>query len=146
MYEQEILEVYEYCGIRSFPVDCDLVLEKFGFTVLPYAQAANGDPEELKRLKQISPDGFIVRGESTLYINEKAYEKRQLFTKAHEIGHLVMVSDDEDVANTFASHFLAPRLVVFAENLRTADSIAAYFGISISAANIVISNLMTLEP
>ena len=135
MYEKEILEVYEYCGIRSFPVDCDLILKKFGFDIVTYGEASDGDAGELRRMKAISNDGYVVPGEAKLYINEACYEKRQLFTKAHEIGHLVMVSDDEDVADAFASHLLIPRVVVYAEQLKTADEIAAFFGVSIAAAN-----------
>ena len=135
MYEKEILEVYEYCGIRSFPVDCDLILKKFGFDIVTYGEASGGDAEELRRMKAISNDGYVVPGEAKLYINEACYGKRQLFTKAHEIGHLVMVSDDEDVADAFASHLLIPRVVVYAEHLKTADEIAAFFGVSIAAAN-----------
>lgn len=135
MYEKEILEVYEYCGIRSFPVDCDLILQKFGFETVTYGEASDGDAEELRRMKAISNDGYVVPGEAKLYINEACYGKRQLFTKAHEIGHLVMVSDDEDVADAFASHLLIPRVVVYAEHLKTADEIAAFFGVSIAAAN-----------
>lgn len=141
MYEAEILEVYQHCNIKSFPVDCDLILQRFGYEVITYKQKADGNKEELQRLKQISRDGFIVRKEEKMYLNDELYSKRILFTKAHEIGHLVMVSDNEDVADTFASNLLAPRPIIYAENLRTTDSISSYFGISISAANIALMNM-----
>ena len=145
MYEKEILEVYQHCGIRSFPVDCDKILETFGFKVITYKDAANGDPDELRRMKAISNDGDVVAAEATLYINETCYEKRKVFTKAHEIGHLVLFSDIEDDADNFASNLLAPRPIVYAEMLKTADDIAAYFGISIAAANRVVMDMKKFD-
>lgn len=141
MYESEILEVYQYCDIRSFPVDCDSILRKFGYEIITYKHASNGSDIELQRLKSISKDGFIVRREEKLYLNDELYKKRILFTKAHEIGHLVTVSDDEDTADIFASNLLAPRPIVKAFGFRTADEISDFFEISITAANKVIYNM-----
>ena len=135
MYEKEILEVYQYCGIRSFPVDCDKILKTFGYTVITYQDVAKHDKGMMRELMNISGDGFIIRSEEKLYYNADAFCKRILFTIGHEIGHLVMVTNDEDIADEFASNLLAPRPVIFAKRLKTAEQISETFGVSISAAN-----------
>ena len=52
-----------------------------------------------------------------------------------------MLTDSEEIADTFASNLLAPRPIVFALQLRTAVQIAEVFNISISAANKVIMDM-----
>ena len=135
MYEKEILELYRRCGIHSFPVDCDSILKAFGYDVMTYQEASGNDTEARRVLMTISTDGFAIRDPKRVYVNERSYIRRQLFTKAHEIGHIAMMSDSEDVANEFAANLLAPRPIIFARKLKSADAISKTFGISVAAAN-----------
>lgn len=137
MYEREILEIYKYCGITSFPVDCQKIADKIGYQIRTYQETATTH-EELVEMKKVSGDAYVVRKNKTIYMNDQVHERRKLFTLAHELGHIILLSDDEMLANDFASQVLAPRPVVFAENLRTADEISSFFGLSVSAANNVI--------
>lgn len=135
MYEKEILALYRQCNIRSFPVDCDRILRAFGYEVMTYQESAGNDAQDRRLLNTISTDGFAIRNPKRVYVNERSYIRRQLFTKAHEIGHIAMMSDSEDVANEFAANLLAPRPIIFAKQLKSADAISKAFGISTSAAN-----------
>ena len=135
MYEREILELYRRCNIRSFPVDCDRILNAFGYEVVTYQESAGNDAEARRLLNTVSTDGFAIRKPKRVYVNERSYIRRQLFTKAHEIGHIAMMSDSENVANEFAANLLAPRPIIFAEKLRSSDAISKFFGISSAAAN-----------
>ena len=130
MYEREILELYRRCNIRSFPVDCDRILNAFGYEVVTYQESAGNDAEARRLLNTVSTDGFAIRKPKRVYVNERSYIRRQLFTKAHEIGHIAMMSDSENVANEFAANLLAPRPIIFAEKLRSSDAISKFFGIS----------------
>ena len=135
MYEKEVLEVYKHCGVKSFPVDCEMVFRMLGYEVLLYKQVADKDINVLRKMKAISHDGYTVPSELKVYINGSQYRSRQRFTLAHELGHLIMFTKDEDVANAFASSFLAPRPIIFARQFRTADELVKAFGISYKAAN-----------
>ena len=135
MYEKEILALYRQCDIRSFPVDCDKILRAFGYEVMTYQESAGDDAQARRLLNTISTDGFTIRDPKRVYVNERSYIRRQHFTKAHEIGHIAMMSDSEEVANEFAANLLAPRPIIFAMKLRSADAISKYFGVSFAAAN-----------
>jgi len=135
LYEKEVLEVYKHCGVKSFPVDCEMVFRMLGYEVLLYKQVADKDINVLRKMNAISHDGYTVPSELKVYINGSQYRSRQRFTLAHELGHLIMFTKDEDVANAFASSFLAPRPIIFARQFRTADELVKAFGISYKAAN-----------
>ena len=135
MYEKELFRVYWDYGIHSFPVDCKKILSRMGYKLFTYQEISGNDKQFLIRMMQVSGDAFIIREEKRLYYNEKTLPKRLLFSLAHEIGHIVTGDDSEDVANDFASNMLAPRPVIYAKQLRTADKVSDFFGISISAAN-----------
>ena len=135
MYEDKVFRTYWDYGIYEFPVDCEKILKRLEFKVLSYREISRDDKAFYIKMMQVSSDAFVIREEKRLYINNEVMPKRRLFTLAHEIGHIVMDTDDEDVANDFASNLLAPRPIIYAKGLRTAEEISKFFGISISAAN-----------
>jgi len=135
MYEKYVLEAYEYADIYSFPVDCVAIVESLGYNLMTYTAASRGNAEKRKQMMKISGDGFISRMDHAMYYNEKVVKTRIRFTLAHEIGHIILITDDEDVADSFASNLLAPRPIIFHKELDTAEKIQRFFGISISAAN-----------
>lgn len=66
---------------------------------------------------------------------------RQRFTLAHELGHLVLTTDDESLAHRFAGAFLVPRTAVYRElgsqriglNLEELKLLKRKYGMSIQA-------------
>ena len=135
MYEKEILELYRYCNVHSFPIDCDEIIRKIGYRTVTYQEYAGDDKAKFIELMQTSGDAFIVRRERMLYYNAMTDRRRQRFSKAHELGHIVLVTNDEDEADTFAAEVLAPRPVIFARQIKTAQTVSKVFDISIAAAN-----------
>lgn len=135
MYEKEILDIYQKCNITYFPFSCDDVIHSLGYEIETYSHLIEKDPRSKSIIKKYTHDSFLSRKKHIVFFNDRADNHRQLFSKAHEIGHIVLESDDEDSANTFASNFLAPRPITFQQGLKTAEQIRDYYGISISAAN-----------
>ena len=135
MYEDKVFRTYWDNGIYEFPVDCEKIFRRIGYKIFTYKDVSNGDKAFLIRMMQVSGDAFIIREEKRMYVNDEVMPKRRLFTLAHELGHIITGSDSEDVANDFASNLLAPRPIIYAKGLRTAEDISKFFRISISAAN-----------
>lgn len=141
MYEAETLEVYRFCNIKSFPVDCGAIAESIGFKIKTYRETAETE-EQLKAMLRESSDAYVDGESKTIYYNSDIRNERRIrFSLAHEIGHLIMMRKDEDIANDFASNLLCPRPIVYAHRFRTADQISQFFDISISAANVVVMNM-----
>lgn len=138
MFERRILEVYRYCNVRSFPIDCDDVIHKLGYQIVTYQSLANGSRNKLIELMQVSNDAFIIRRKRTVYVNANADRRRQRFSKCHEIGHIAIPTNDEDEADTFASEILAP-LPVVARYGFDCDTICRIFDVSVAMANRIIS-------
>jgi hypothetical protein len=95
--------------------------------------------------------------ERTLYIRDTVYEEmkkggqRAVFTFGHELGHAVLghrqgfnrqvasvprYCHSEWQANEFSAEFTMPRGQIQKHCLRTAEAIAAFFGVSLVAARV----------
>lgn len=142
MFERETLEVYKYCDIRSFPIDCDKIIKRLGYKVVTYQEYAQGDRTRLIKLMKVSNDAFIVRQERTLYLNSNTDRRRQRFTKCHEIGHIVLLTDSEEEADMFAASILAPLIMVKKSHPFNVDGICRNFDISVAMANRTIREAM----
>ena len=133
-----ILDVYKECNIRSFPIDCFSVLNHYGIQTITYKETKEQNLELYKAIYRYSNDAFRFR--MSVYYNSTNSEGRIRFSLIHELGHYILghteeSSDNEEEANAFASNFLAPRPITFQQELKTAEQIRDYYGISISAAN-----------
>ena len=136
MFEKEILAIYKFAGITSFPIDIFAVITALGYKLLTYREIAT-DEIQLQKMKLISGDAFVIRKTKVICYNDQVLSKNRIrFSLAHEVGHIVMMSDDEDVADAFAAALLAPKSIVFARQIRTAKKISEVFKISVSSANI----------
>lgn len=136
MFEKEVLSLYKYVGVKSFPVDIYAIITALGYRILTYKEVAS-DESQLQKMKLISDDAFVIRKSKVICYNDQVQsEGRIRFSLAHEVGHIVMMTDDEDIADTFAAALLAPKSIVFARQIRTAKKISEVFKISISSANI----------
>lgn len=145
MYEREILEIFRFVGIKSFPVDLFKIVISIGYKLKTYKEVARSG-SEYRMMMQISNDAYVSRKSKTIYYNDSIRtESRIRFSIAHEIGHIVLLSDNEDIANEFASNLLAPRPIIFARQYKTASEISKAFDISVSAANNAVTDkLMAL--
>lgn len=141
MFERDILDVYKFCGIDSFPVDLHKIINSLEYTLRSYREESNS-AERLKELRIISGDAFLIRNRKTIFYNDKVSSQRRIrFTLAHELGHIILVTNNEDLADVFASNLLAPRPVVCALQMHTADEISSFFNVSISMANNVVMEM-----
>lgn len=127
---QCIFNAYKTYGISAFPIDCFEILRQHKFKIKKYSELS---PIKEAACWELSEDACLI--ENTLYYNELAFQRRIIFTIAHELGHHFLKTSNEDDADEFASHFLAPRILIHKYRLRTADQIHDTFGLSYSASN-----------
>lgn len=93
----------------------------------------------------INNDGFTYK--NVIFYNNKCTIPRQRFTVGHELGHILLHtkgiynrepstndSPIEQEANVFASRLLAPACVLWGLGITTAEQIAQFCDISITAA------------
>lgn len=126
------------------PVDLAKILQNFGIT-LAYAG-----------FKKPDVSGAYEANQKVIYLNKSDSRKRQLFTVAHEIGHIVLdhkkkfdifyraqitqfngeQTAEEKEANYFAASLLMPQELVIKtwDKYHDIELLAAYFGVSRTAA------------
>ena len=68
-------------------------------------------------------------------IRDRAHPQRIQFTIAHEFGHIFLKTDNEDACDDFASHFLAPRILIHKYGYQDAEQLHDAFGLSYKASN-----------
>lgn len=125
-----ILNAYKIYEIKSFPVDCFEIIRKHGFKIVKYSELSSTKEAACRKL---SDDACLI--EDNLYYDENVHPRRIAFSIAHELGHHFLRTNNEDDADEFASHFLAPRILIHKYNLRNADQIRDTFGLSYAASN-----------
>lgn len=131
-----ILDAYKTCEIKSFPIDCIEVIKKLKIPVFKYSELSMKKEKECFR---VSNDAFKLKGR--IYYNaDFPYIRRQRFTLMHEVGHILLghvgdTEENDDEANEFASHFLAPRILIHKSGCRDAQQIHDAFGLSYKASN-----------
>lgn len=125
-----ILHAYTFFGIDSFPIDCFEVVRKCSFRIVKYSDLSK---KKKTACRILSEDACLLEG--TLYYEAKAHPQRVQFTIAHELGHVFLKTDDEDDCDDFASHFLAPRIMIHRYGYRDAEQLHDAFGLSYMASN-----------
>lgn len=90
-------------------------------------------------------DGFsyIKDGKAYIFISKYSSVQRQRFTAAHELGHLILGSDEQE-ANVFASRLLAPACVLWGLGVMDAQQIAELCDISLQAAEFRMKRMQEL--
>lgn len=137
MFEKDVLEVYKKCNVRGYPFDCINVLKCYGYDVKTYIEASKSS-DELRRLRTYSHDAFTDYKKRIIYYNDAVSRHRIRFSLMHELGHIILKTEDDLRANIFAGEVLAPPPLVYSLGLKTATRISEYFDISIAAANIAV--------
>ena len=125
-----ILYAYTFFGIDSFPVDCFELVRKCGFRTVKYTDLSN---KKKIACRTLSNDACFLDG--TLFYEAQAHPQRIQFTIAHEFGHIFLKTDNEDACDDFASHFLAPRILIHKYGYQDAEQLHDAFGLSYKASN-----------
>lgn len=152
--------------ISSLPVKIEYVLEKLEIPF--YGYGVNQEIIKDYNLEELanSSDGFTFFKNNKHYIfyNEKLSVKRQRFTLAHELGHVLCnhISSDKTItvtnkepsendneieqeANVFASRLLSPACVLHELKLFSAQQISEVCQISLQSADFRLKRLLLLE-
>ena len=119
-----------FFGIDSFPIDCFDLVRKCGFRIVKYADLSN---KKKIACRTLSNDACFLDG--TLFYEAQAHPQRIQFTIAHEFGHIFLKTDNEDACDDFASHFLAPRILIHKYGYQDAEQLHDAFGLSYKASN-----------
>jgi len=126
------------------PINIAKILEKLGLSLA------------LTGFKDPGVSGAFDKKTQTIYLSKNDSKKRQAFTIAHEIGHIILghkkkvdlfyrtqadsfdgqSQEEEKQANYFAASLLMPKELVekFWETHHDIELLAAYFGVSRTAA------------
>lgn len=129
LYEH-VFNAYKTYDITTFPINCFEIIQHQGFRIIKYSELNNA---KKKACRELSDDACLI--EDKLYYDEHAHPRRIAFSIAHELGHLFLDTDSEDDADEFASHFLAPRILIHKYGYRTSVEIHDAFGLSYAASN-----------
>lgn len=125
-----ILKIYKDCEVTEFPIDCFAIVRGCGYHIRRYSELTDKKRAACMRLSQ---DSCIV--EDTLYYEDRNIPERTRFSMMHELGHVVLGSPSEELADTFSSHILAPRIAIHKSRCKTADQLHSAFGLSYAASN-----------
>ena len=125
-----ILDIYKTYHVRNFPVDVFSLAIRMGYNLHRFSSL---NQDTLRKIRQISDSACLL--DRTIYFNDSQPIERIRFSLAHEVGHDVLETDDEDLADMFASEFLAPSPIIRTRGIRTADELSEMFELSISASN-----------
>lgn len=125
-----ISHVYMTFGIDTFPIDCLELVRKCGFRLVRYSDLNRKRKTDCQTL---SEDACLLDG--TLFYEAQAHPRHIQFAIAHEFGHVFLKTDSEDEADAFASHFLAPRILIHKYGYRNSGQLHDAFGLSFAASN-----------
>lgn len=129
-----ILDVYKTTEISSFPLDTFDIISAYVVDSKSY-QSLSLKKAAICRL--FSQDAFLLDG--TLYYNALSAPARLHFTFMHELGHILLKHEqsapqEEQDANCFASHILAPRILIHHFGCSSPRDLQNIFGLSMQAS------------
>ena len=134
--EWKILEVFQKCNVRSFPINLFDIIEQHGYECIEYTEQSEVKQEACQ---QISDDAFRLNNK--VYYNDQAMFCRRRFSLAHEIGHIVLghrtpyTNVKEREANYFASRLLAPRIAIYYAECKNANDVSKIFQMTYEASS-----------
>lgn len=133
-----VLRIYRDCKIATFPINFRDILKHYGFRVYSYSTLREQNEEIFELCCSYTNDSF--RWKDIIGFNEKAHNRRIAFSLMHELGHVILKTKSEMLCDIFASHILAPRILVHKFGCRNAEQIHDQFGLSYSASNNILSD------
>lgn len=143
LIDNKILSIYKECKIQTFPIDCELILQHYGFVLYTYKELQNANKTLYNAAKSYSNDAFRFR--MSIYYNSCMPKNRIRFTLMHELGHFILGHQSQEIeseqeADYFASCMLVPRIAILRTGCTTADDIHDQFEVSYAAANRILSD------
>ena len=139
MYEREIVEIYNKCGVCCYPINTYSIMFNFGYKLIHYSDLQYKYGDKIESLERSIGDAITNLETKTVLYNDKRDIRRIRFTLMHELGHIVLKDNkDEDGADAFAAEILAPLAVIRHKHFKTAKEISDFFQLSMSASNISI--------
>ena len=143
LIDNKILSIYKECKIQTFPIDCELILQHYGFVLYTYKELQNANNTLYNAAKSYSNDAFRFR--MSIYYNSCMPKNRIRFTLMHELGHFILGHQSQEIeseqeADYFASCMLVPRIAILRTGCTTADDIHDQFEVSYAAANRILSD------
>lgn len=134
--EKKVVEMYVEQGIHSFPIDPFKILEKKGYTLIPFSrfcieerpEIVNDDNDAFSFFSPQNKTYFIV------YNDEKPLPRIR-FTLMHELGHIELGHKGESElaekeADTYAGYALAPSPLMSGYRLGYLEDFMTKFWIS----------------
>lgn len=136
---KQILDVLEKCGIKSFPIECQTIIQYYGYRIYSYQELQLQTPELYDICIQYSEDAFRDSELRIVAYNDQKHPYRIRFSLAHELGHIILQHEKpmqtaEIEANFFASNLLAPRMAIHYARCKNETDVAKVFAISQEAA------------
>lgn len=152
-----IVDIYLDYGIKGFPLDEHEICRKLGVSLVPYSEilsqaSIESETEEHRALLcKEGKGGFFVKGSltkpPTIYYNDKAESRGFMrFSIFHEVKHYVFNedsddNDEDDLADFFSRFFQCPIPFLIMKGIKSENEIVSRFGLSLQAAENVVSNL-----
>lgn len=133
-----VLNIYRDCNVTTFPIDFKNILKHYGFRIYSYSTLRKQNEEIFELCCSYTNDSF--RWKDIIGYNEKAHSRRIAFSLMHELGHVILNTKSEVLCDAFASHILAPRILVHRFRCRNAEQIHDKFGLSYSASNNILAD------
>ena len=137
LIQTKILTIMKRCNIKSFPIDCFAILKKLEIPLYPYSSLSANKQQQCFL---ISDDAFILA--DAIYYNDLVkFDSRRRFSLMHELGHITLNHKEQDSpqkeqeANFFASHLLAPRMLIHYSGCKNAQDVAQFFQLSLEASD-----------
>jgi hypothetical protein len=124
-----VYDVLETCSIQKLPFDCMYIISEMGFKCKKYSDMR---VESLEACLLLSEDAHTI--ENTIYYNDNKTKRRIRFSLMHELGHIVLGTQDETEANIFASTILAPSMAVYYSGVKNVRELSNLFDISLECA------------
>lgn len=131
--KQNVLLVYNNCQVKSFPISCTSILEHFHTKLYPYSYIKSANEELYQICQKYSKDAFTFQG--IICYNDSMPKERIRFTLMHELGHAMLSTENETLANQFASQILIPRSILIYSSLADIVSVSRLFCVSKEAAS-----------
>ncbi len=131
-----IIKVFKDSSVNTFPLNCLELFSLYGYGCIPFGSLP---PAKREACLQISQDAFLLKG--NIYYNNCLLPNRQRFSLMHELGHITLehmenpVDYCEQEANAFASHILAPRIIMHFSGFRNEGDVAEAFQLTAEAAH-----------
>ena len=116
-------------NVKTFPIDCFYIASKMGYKVKKYNELSE---KKRNACIQLSEDACLIK--KTIYYNDDMPSGRIRFSIMHEIGHIVLDTENETDANYFASHILAPRMAIHYAHCKNEVDVSKIFLLTAEAA------------